>query len=74
MQDWLINYVATLMDISAEDIDVNMPFSSYGLNSAAMVVLRGDLVTHLNVKLDPTLLYEYPTIRALVTYLEQELG
>lgn len=73
IQDWLISYVAELLEMDIEEVDVSTPFERYGLDSSAMVVLSGDLQTWLGRELDPTLLYDYPTIQALAGYLVEKI-
>jgi acyl carrier protein len=73
IQNWLISYTADLLEMDSEEINPATPFASYGLDSSAMVVLSGDLQTWLEIELDPTLLYDYPTIEALGEYLVEKL-
>ncbi len=72
IQDWIITYLAKLLDISEDDIETAVPFDSYGLDSSAAIGLTGDLEDWLGQEIDPTVLYDYPTIEALVGYLERE--
>jgi acyl carrier protein len=69
IEQWLIIYLSDLLDISQDEIDPQAPFDSYGLDSAAAVGMTGDLGDWLHADLEPTLLYEYPTIRKLTEFL-----
>lgn len=69
IENWLVSYIAQLLEIEPQEIDSQTPFERYGLDSSAMVVLSGDLQEWLGRKLDPTLLYDYPTIETLANYL-----
>ena len=69
IQEWLVSYLAQLLEIEPEEIDVTIPFDRYGLESAAAAGLTGDLEDWLGCELDPTLLYDYPTIAAIAEYL-----
>lgn len=71
IQDWLIAYLAQLLEVDPDEIDPQTPFERYGLDSSALVVLSGDLQEWLKCKLDPTLLYDYPTIESLAEHLAQ---
>jgi acyl carrier protein len=66
---WLVNRIAAQLECTADDIDVTMPFSAYGLDSVAAVALSGDLQDWLGVKLSPTLTWDYPTIELLAEFL-----
>jgi len=74
IQDWLITYLSELLDISQDEIDIRETFDSYGLDSIAAAGLTGELADWINVALEPTLLYEYPTIQKLAEFLVIELA
>jgi acyl carrier protein len=59
---WLHNYIADLRGMKPARISRTEPFFKYGLDSASAVALTGDLMEWLKVDVDPSLLYEYPTI------------
>lgn len=73
IQDWIVAYLANLLEIDEDEIDVTIPFDRYGLDSSAAVGMTGDLGDWLGREIDPTLLYDYPTVEALVQYLSSEL-
>lgn len=72
IQDWLTNYLAELLEITPNEIDITISFDYYSLDSAAAVGLSGDLEEWLGYEFEPTLLYDYPTIEALAIYLAEE--
>ena len=67
IESWLVRYIAELLDI--EDIDVETPFDRYGLDSAAIAGMMGDLGEWLGQKLDPSMPYDHPNIQALAKHL-----
>ena len=73
IQVWIVSYLADLLEVDSEEIEVTIPFDRYGLDSSAAVGLTGDLEDWLGCELDPTLLYDYPTVEALVQHLNSEL-
>jgi acyl carrier protein len=70
----LIALLAKLVNIDQEQIDICEPFASYGLESIAAVSLSGDLGEWLGCQLEPTLLWDYPTITLLTRYLIETLA
>ncbi|MBV9389920.1 MAG: acyl carrier protein [Chroococcidiopsidaceae cyanobacterium CP_BM_ER_R8_30] len=72
IQAWLVSYMADLLQVHTDAIDVTIPFYRYGLDSVVIIGLAGDLQQWLGCELDPTLMYDYPTIEALVQYLGGE--
>ncbi len=73
IQAWVVSYLAQLLDVEPEEVEVTIPFDRYGLDSSAAVGLTGDLGDWLGHEIDPTLLYDYPTIKALVQHLSSEV-
>jgi len=69
IEKWLVEHVAKSLRILPSDVDPQMPFSRYGLDSAEAVGLAGDLEKWLGKRLPPTLAYDYPTIKALAGHL-----
>ena len=72
IREWLVAYLAELLEVDPSKVDVAMPFDSYGLDSAAAVGLTGDLEDWLGCEVDPTLPYDYPTIQTLAQHLASE--
>jgi acyl carrier protein len=72
IRSWVVNYLSDLLEIDADDVDVTIPFDRYGLDSSAAVGLTGELEDWLGKEVPPTLLYDYPTIEALVEYLGKD--
>ena len=71
IQDWLVDYLADLLEIESDEVDVTVSFDRYGLDSSAAVGLTGDLEEWLGREVNPTLLYDYPTIETLVQHLSR---
>ncbi|MEM6610979.1 MAG: acyl carrier protein [Cyanobacteria bacterium P01_C01_bin.72] len=71
IQTWTVSYLAELLEIKPDEIDVTIPFDRYGLDSSAAVGMTGDLEEWLGYELDPTLIYDYPTIKSLAVHLSK---
>lgn len=71
IQLWLQENIAQRLGVPASEVDITEPFVSYGLNSVAAVSLSADLEDWLNLKLSPTVVYDYPNIAKLAAYLSQ---
>ena len=72
IQNWLIENLAQRLGISESEIDVNEPFASSGLNSVDAVSLSADLEDWLDLKLSPTIVFDYPNVTELARYLSQQ--
>lgn len=71
IRDWIVAYLADLLEVPADEIETEIPFDRYGLDSSAAIGLTGELEDWLGKEIDPTLLYDYPTVESLVTYLTE---
>ncbi len=69
MVHWVTGMVANARGVRPDDIDPDRPFVELGLDSMSAVSLSGDMEMLLDVDLPPTLLWEHPTISALVSHL-----
>ena len=69
IREWIVTYIADLLEVSTDEIDTESSFDRYGLDSSAAIGLTGDLEDWLGKEVDPTLLYDYPTVEGLVEYL-----
>ncbi|CCQ54058.1 MAG: acyl carrier protein [Crocosphaera sp.] len=72
IQAWLSSQLAQTLEIDANQIDITLPFESYGLDSESAVVLSGELQDWLKCDLEPTLLFDYPTIEAVADYIVKD--
>lgn len=73
IQDWLIEKIANMEQLDPASIDVQEPLANYGLSSMAALTLSGDIETWLNCELEPTLVWDYPSVEQLSHYLAQEV-
>ena len=75
MRDWLRDWVIGATGLSAEQVTPDRPMEEFGLSSRDIVVLSGELENLLDVRLDATVAYEYPTIAKLaVRLIEGDTG
>ncbi|MBD2364810.1 acyl carrier protein [Anabaena minutissima FACHB-250] len=73
IQDWLVSYMADMLEIATNEVDIRMLFDEYGLDSSMTIGMIGDLETWLGCNLDPTLVYDYSTIEDLAKHLGSNL-
>jgi acyl carrier protein len=55
-------------------IDKNQPFKTLGIDSLTTLELRNRLERTLNIKLSPTMLFNYPTVAALAPKLVEKMA
>ncbi len=71
VKEWLVGYIAQLLEFERSEVRTNLALSRYGLDSTSAVALTGDLGEWLDREVDPRLLYEQKTIDALASYVAQ---
>ncbi|MEM9137144.1 MAG: acyl carrier protein [Cyanobacteria bacterium P01_F01_bin.42] len=69
IQQWLVNHISDSLALDPQKLDVEADFTEYGLNSAEMINISGDLENHLRRPLDPAMILDYPNIVSLSEYL-----
>jgi len=66
---WLIDWLAQELGFDREKIDPCHSFLGYGMDSVQAMTMVGDLEANLEVRLPPTLAWDYPDINALSAHL-----
>ncbi|MBX7165976.1 MAG: acyl carrier protein [Pirellulales bacterium] len=69
LRAWLVDQLAALLAVDAAAVDVDKPFTDYGLSSAEAVILAGDLGKWIGRSLPPTLAWDFPTIADLAEHI-----
>ncbi|WP_295627733.1 polyketide synthase Pks13 [uncultured Corynebacterium sp.] len=69
MRDWLRDWVIRTTGLAPEEVTPERPMEEFGLSSRDIVILSGELEGLLDVRLDATIAYEYPTIAKLAVRL-----
>lgn len=69
IRGWLITHLATVFGIAEQQVDPALPFDDYGLESRAAASMIGQLGEWLGRDLNPSLVYDHPSVDHLVTFL-----
>jgi acyl carrier protein len=69
LQEWLRERVAAYGDVPADDIDVDAQLTDLGLDSVYALTLCGDIEDAFNIEIDPSVIWDHDTIRALADAL-----
>ncbi|WP_392407388.1 thioester reductase domain-containing protein [Chlorogloeopsis fritschii] len=72
VQAWLVSQLAEALNVEPEEIDIEQPLDSYGLDSTQAMLIVGKLEKMLGFKVSPTLLWHYPTVATLSQRLGEE--
>ena len=73
IQAWIVDYLARVLEKPVDEIDVTVPFDDFALDSATAIGMTGDLEEWLGKSVDPTLVFDYPTIEKFSDCLANEV-
>ncbi|MGB5928658.1 MAG: beta-ketoacyl synthase N-terminal-like domain-containing protein, partial [Cyclobacteriaceae bacterium] len=66
--------IAAHNQVNGQSVDVHAPLEQYGLDSLAAVKLSGELSRLTGMEIQPTIVYDYPSISQIASYLTGEEG
>jgi acyl carrier protein len=69
LRSWMCERIAARRQVGASEIDPDADFTSLGLDSMAVVELTGELASSFGIAVDPTIVYDFPTVRSLALEL-----
>lgn len=72
IQSWIVTQISLQLGINPEQIDVQQPLESYGLDSMQAMLLISKAEKFLGFKISPMLLWHYPTIEALAKRIAED--
>jgi acyl carrier protein len=71
---WLVDWIANELDMAKDEIDTDRSLLEYSLSSVTATILVGDLEDWLDLRLPPTLVWDYPSIDAMTAHLMSQMG
>jgi acyl carrier protein len=66
---WLATQLASYLEIDATAIDPMVPLAEMGVDSVHVISLVGAIEVHYDVDVDPTLIFDYPTLSHIAEYI-----
>lgn len=72
ISNWLIEKFAYKMGYEKEDVDKDMLFVDFGVDSTEVLMLAGELEDWIGFELSPTAMWYHPTISKLAIFIEEE--
>ncbi|WP_316214631.1 SDR family NAD(P)-dependent oxidoreductase [Bradyrhizobium sp. SZCCHNR2035] len=71
--EWAVDQIAALAGLKSAEVETDQPIMSLGIDSAAIAALSARLSDFLGRSIEPTFLFEYPTIEKAASALAQDL-
>jgi acyl carrier protein len=74
IEAYLIDRIAFYLSVSATEIALDVPVTEYGLDSVYAVALCGDIEDDLHIMVEPTLVWDVDTVKAMTRHLAELAG
>jgi polyketide synthase PksN len=74
VRTWIVDLVARELRMDAGRIDVDAPLTDYGVDSVMLMQLMKTIGERVGETIDPSLLFEYPTIEGFSGWLARTHG
>lgn len=71
---WLVDWIANELKMKPEEIETERSLLEYSLSSVTATILVGDIEDWLDLRLPPTLVWDYPSIDAMSDHLVSEMA
>lgn len=68
--EWLRGYLAEHLKVNREQVETDMQFEDFGLDSRQSMEMVGALSDHVGTDLDPSIIYDHSTIDALAAHVD----
>ena len=71
---WLTTQLASYLEVPATTIDVMVPLAEMGVDSVHAISLVGDVEMHFDIDVDPTMIFDYPTLAHIAEYISTSVS
>jgi acyl carrier protein len=71
---WLTTRVAWHLEVPTHAIDPTLPLAEMGVDSVRAIGLVGDVETHWDIDVEPTLVFDYPTLSHIADFIYEAIG
>ncbi|WP_330231695.1 acyl carrier protein [Nocardia sp. NBC_00508] len=74
IQSWLVERVADYTERAPHQVDPAVPLAELGMDSVAGINLCGEIEDRWSLEVDPTLVFDYPTIATIAAHIAAEFA
>jgi acyl carrier protein len=71
---WLTTQLASYLEVPTAAIDLMVPLAEMGVDSVHALSLVGDVEAHFDIDVDPTMIFDYPTLSHIAEYISATVG
>jgi acyl carrier protein len=74
LEQWLVERVAAYCRLTPTEIEEDKNFSDYGMDSVFTLTMIGEIEDRYGLELDPTAIWDNPSVGQLRAFLETEIS
>jgi len=67
---WLGTQLASYLEVPAATINPLLPLAEMGVDSVHAISLVGDVEAHFDIDVDPTMIFDYPTLARIAEFID----
>jgi acyl carrier protein len=67
---WLTTQLASYLEVPTTAVSPTVPLAEMGVDSVHAISLVGDVEAHFEIDVDPTMIFDYPTLSHLAEYID----
>lgn len=71
---WLTTQLASYLEVPPTTIDLMVPLAEMGVDSVHALSLVGEVEAHFDIDVDPTMIFDYPTLSHMAEYISTTVG
>jgi acyl carrier protein len=71
---WLSTQLASYLEVPAATINPLLPLAEMGVDSVHAISLVGDVEAHFDIDVDPTMIFDYPTLVGIAEFISTALA
>lgn len=72
IQEWMVNYIASVIDLPPESIPADKSFHEIGVDSAEVVIMTGVMEEEFAIEIQAHFPFEHPTLTGFLDALQGE--
>jgi acyl carrier protein len=66
---WLTTALASYLEVPPTTINPMVPLAEMGVDSVHAISLVGDVEMHFDIDVDPTMIFDYPTLSRIAEFI-----
>lgn len=71
---WLSTRIASYLEVPVTTIRPMVPLAEMGIDSVHAISLVGDVEAHFDIDVDPTMIFDYPTLAHIAEFISTALA